>query len=74
MKVDAPDWSIVLIESVYERAHPVVPELNNAAVQAGENPWPARVKAQPLHPIALGLKLGQHCARSGGANKNGKIE
>jgi hypothetical protein len=29
-------------------------------VEAGEDPWPPRVEAQALHPVALGLELGQH--------------
>jgi hypothetical protein len=62
--MNAPHWPVVLIEPVDERAHAVIPQLNNTAVQAREDPWPPRVEAQPLHPIALRLELGQHCAGS----------
>lgn len=72
MEVNTPHGPIVLIESVDERAHPVVPQLNDTAVQAGENPWPPRVKAQPLHPITLRLELGQHCARSSQLSGTGR--
>ena len=62
--MNAPHRPVMLIEPVDERAHAVIPQLNNPAVQAREDPWPPRVEAQPLHPIALRLKLGQHCAGS----------
>jgi hypothetical protein len=29
-------------------------------VEAGEDPWPPRVEAEALDPVALGLELGQH--------------
>jgi hypothetical protein len=29
-------------------------------VEAGEDHWAPRMEAQPLHPVALGLELGQH--------------
>jgi hypothetical protein len=29
-------------------------------VEAGEDPWPARVEGEPLDAVALGLELGQH--------------
>jgi hypothetical protein len=34
--------------------------LDHAAVQRSEDPWPLRVEGQALHPVALGLKLGEH--------------
>jgi hypothetical protein len=56
--MNSTHWPIVLIEAVDECAHTVVPQLDDTAVQAGQDPWPPRVEAQPLHPITLGLKLG----------------
>jgi hypothetical protein len=29
-------------------------------VEARQDPWPPRVEAQALHPVALRLELGQH--------------
>lgn len=37
----------MLIKLVYEGAHAVIPELDDAIVEAGEHPGPLRVKAQP---------------------------
>lgn len=51
----------MLVETVDQSAHAVVPELDDATVQAGQDPWPPRVKAQALHAITLGLELCQHC-------------
>lgn len=34
--------------------------LDHAAVQGRQYPWALGVEAQPLHPVRLGLKLGQH--------------
>jgi hypothetical protein len=38
----------------------LVPKLDHAIVQGGENPRANRMKAQPLHSIRLRLELGQH--------------
>ena len=35
---------------------PVVPQLDDAVVQAGEDPWPLRVERQSLHPGTLWRK------------------
>ena len=59
--MDSTNRAIVLVETVDQSAHAVVPELDDAAVQAGQDPWPSRVKAQTLHAITLGLELRQHC-------------
>ena len=56
----AADGAVVLVEAVEEGAHAVVPHLDHPAVEAGEDPWPPRVEAQALHPVALRLELGQH--------------
>jgi len=39
--------------------------LDHAAVQGCEDPWALGVKGQALHPVALGLKLGEHCVAMG---------
>jgi hypothetical protein len=60
VEVHAAHWSVVLVESVEECAHAVVPHLDDPAVEAGEDPWPARVEGEALDAVALGLELGQH--------------
>lgn len=60
MEVHAADGPVVLVEAVEQRAHPVVPELDDAVVQRGEDPGPHRVEGEALHPVRLGLELGQH--------------
>lgn len=60
MEVNPPDGTVVLLEAVDEGPHAVVPELDHAAVEAGEDPWPLAVEAQALHPVALRLELRQH--------------
>jgi hypothetical protein len=60
VKVDAPDGPVVLVEAVEEGAHAVVPHLNDSAMEAGQDPWAARVEGEALDPVALGLELGEH--------------
>lgn len=60
MEVDATNRPIMLVKAVNKSAHSVVPELDHPAVQAGKDPWPLAMKAQPFHPITLRLKLRQH--------------
>jgi len=40
--------------------HSLIPELDHAIVQRGENPRPDWVEAQTLDTVALGLEFGQH--------------
>lgn len=40
VKVDATDWAIVLLKSIYQRAHPIIPELDCGGVKRHEDPWP----------------------------------
>lgn len=60
VEVDAADGAVVLLEAVDERPHAVVPELDDTAVEAGEDPWTLGVEAQPLNAVALGLEFRQH--------------
>ena len=60
VEVDAPDGPVVLVEAVEEGAHAVVPHLDDAAVEAGQDPWAARVEGEALDPVAFGLELGEH--------------
>jgi hypothetical protein len=70
MEVDAPDGPVVLVEAVEEGAHPVVPHLDDAAVEARQDPWPPRVEGQALDPVALGLELGEHLPSSPGDDQS----
>lgn len=40
VKVDTTDWAIVLFESIYQRAHPIIPELDCGRVKGDKDPWP----------------------------------
>jgi hypothetical protein len=60
--VHAADGPIVLVEAVEEGAHAIVPHLDHPAVESCQDPWPPRVEAQALHPVALRLELSQHSA------------
>lgn len=60
VEVDATNRAIMLIETVEESAHAIVPELDHTTVQTRQYPWPFAMKAQPFHPIALRLELRQH--------------
>jgi len=44
--------TIMLIKFVNHRTHPIVPQLNDATVQARQNPWSFRMKGQPCQHIA----------------------
>jgi hypothetical protein len=40
VEVDTTDRAFMLIKAVNECAHPIIPQLDNTTVQAGQNPWP----------------------------------
>jgi hypothetical protein len=61
VEVDAAHGAVVLVEAVQQRAHSVVPQLNDTVVQRRQDPRPHRVKGQAFHPITLALELSQHC-------------
>ena len=56
VEVNAAHGSVVLIETIDERAHAIVPQLDDAGVQRGEDPRPLRVERQALDAVALGLR------------------
>ena len=58
--MDATHRAIMLVKTVDESAHSVIPELDHTAVETGQDPWPLGVKAQPFHPITLRLEFRQH--------------
>lgn len=39
VEVDSSHRTIVLFESINQRSHPVVPQLNGAGVERDKNPW-----------------------------------
>lgn len=39
VEVDASNRSVVFLESIDERAHPIVPKLNGGGMEGDENPW-----------------------------------
>jgi len=48
MKIHASNRTIMLVESIDERSHAVVPQLNHSTVQTGEDPWSPRVEAASI--------------------------
>lgn len=54
-----PPRTIVLVKSVDQRAHAVVPQLDHAAVQRRQDPWPLGVEAQPLDAVGLQVQAGE---------------
>lgn len=60
VEMNTTDRSIVLVESINESPHPVIPELDHTAVKTRQDPWPLTMETQSLDPIALRLKLRQH--------------
>ena len=60
----------MLVELVDERANAVVPELDDARVQRGEQPRASRVKGEALDALALGveerdkLDARRHCSHT----------
>jgi hypothetical protein len=72
VEVDAPHWAVVLVKAVDQRAHAVVPQLDDAAVQGGQDPWALGVEGQALHPagsVAMAAQwwagLAGWCSRAG---------
>lgn len=51
VEVNSTHGAIVLVKSIDKRAHAIVPQLDDSAVQARQDPWPLRVEAQAFDPI-----------------------
>jgi hypothetical protein len=60
VEIDTTNGAIVLLESVDQRSHAVVPELNGGRVKRHEDPWSLGVESDALGSGRLGLELGQH--------------
>ena len=60
VEVDAADGTVVLIEAIEQRHHPVVPQLHDPVMQRRKDPRPVRVERKTLHAVALRLELGEH--------------
>lgn len=63
VKMDATNRSLMLVKSIDQCTHAIIPELDHATVQTRENPWSLRVKAQTLNSVTLSLELRQHNLR-----------
>ena len=60
MKMNTTNRSFVLVESIDQSTHTVIPELDHATVQTGEDPWPFGVEGEALDSVTLRLELRQH--------------
>jgi hypothetical protein len=49
VEVHATHGPVMLVETIDECAHAVVPQLDHTAVQRRQDPWSLRVEGQPLH-------------------------
>ena len=58
--MNAANGAFVLVEAINKRPHPIVPQLDDSAVETGEDPWPLRVETQSLDTVALRLEFSQH--------------
>ena len=63
VKMNAADGTIVLVKFLDQRAHAVIPQLDDAVVQRSEDPWPLRVKREALNAGRFSLKFCQHFRR-----------
>ena len=63
VELDASDWAFVLLEGIDQGLHVVVPELDHAVVQGGQDPVSCRVETYSFDPVAVCLKLYQHIYR-----------
>ena len=50
----------MLVESVQECSHAIIPQLYDTIMQTGENPRALWVKGKSLHAVRFRLKLRQH--------------
>ena len=46
----------MLVETIDQGTHAIVPQLDHTAVQGREDPWALRVERQALDAVALGLR------------------
>ena len=56
MEADAAHGTVVLVETIDQGTHAIVPQLDHTAVQGREDPWALRVERQALDAVALGLR------------------
>ena len=50
----------MLVESVQECSHAIIPQLYDTIMQAGEDPRALWVEGKSLHAVRFRLKLRQH--------------
>ena len=53
VEIDASDRAVVLIKFINQSAHTIVPKLDDAIMQATEDPWSVGVKHQTYKTMCL---------------------
>ena len=71
VEVHAAHGALVLLVLFQQRAHAVVPQLQHAIVQRGQDPGALGVEAQPLDAIAWG-RSGEGARRGGAVSWGGE--
>lgn len=57
--------TIMLVETLEEGSHSVVPQLDRAIVKSSKDPWTLWVESNTLDAVALGLELVAQMDESG---------
>lgn len=57
MEVDTSYWTLVLFETIVDRAHLVIPKLNATIVKRRSQQGQSRMKGNAFDPVRLGLEL-----------------
>lgn len=60
VEVNSSDRSIVLLKSVYESSHAVVPQLDGRGMKRDKDPWSLGVEGNAFCARGFGLELGEH--------------
>ena len=60
VEMDASDGPVVFVELVDQRLHAVVPQLDDARVQRGQDPRPLTVEGQAFHSSRFRFEFRQH--------------
>ena len=60
MKVYSSDRAFMLVKLLYHGVQSVIPQLDAAGMQAGQNPWPLWVETEPFHARRFRFKLCKH--------------
>lgn len=52
--------TVMLVVSVHNSAHSVIPNLHRSIMQGGKQPWSLGMETEAFDTGCLGLKFGQH--------------